>query len=440
MNEQILYAGYAERIVTPPLGFEIPGYYSIRKADGIISELYIRATAFALGEQKAILFDCDAIGMKLPAYLILRKLVAERCGVDELAVYIACTHSHTAFRIEDPATLSNQLHIDYTNQLFRQMCDIAQFAFEDLAPAKLLWAKGDAPNLSHMRRFRMKDGTCKTNPGFKNRDLVLRPEGTPDDELQLIRVKREGAKEILLVNFGLHPDGIGGTKFCADWPGYVCEILQGAFGGDVEVMMLNAAQGDAIRQNQMITGFPKGPDDARRVARGIVGHVLRIYDSAVETVCDRIVGLSHIAKVGKNPFDPAVIPTAKAVQKIYAEKGKDAEELKAYDMGVVEACRIVRSLSQPEIFELPVSGLQLGKIAFIGIPGEPFVDIGRRIKAGSPMDVTFVTCLTNGGEGYFPTADAFQEAGYERTSSPFAHNVADIMVETGKSVLAAMAK
>ena len=42
--------------------------------------------------------------------------------------------------------------------------------------------------------------------------------------------------------------------------------------------------------------------------------------------------------------------------------------------------------------------------------------------------MTICTCVTNGGCGYFPTASAFAEKGYERSTSPFAHNVAELLV------------
>ena len=387
MNEQILYAGYAERIVTPPMGYHIPGYYSTRPADGIISELYVRATAFQLGEEKAIVINCDAIGMRVDAYKIVQEMISKRCSIDGKAIYITCTHSHTAFRIVAPEKCDQEIARIYMKQLFHTICDVAQFAFEDLAPATLLGARGEAKNLSHMRRFRMKDGTCKTNPGYANRELVLRPEGTPDDELLMLRVRREGKKEIIFVNFGLHPDGIGGTKYCADWPGYVCEILKGAFCGNVEVMMLNAAQGDAIRQNQMLTCYPKGSEDARRVARGIVSAVLRIYDGAEELPCYTVKGFSRIAKVGKNPFDPADIPLAVEMRDIYNASGKDSSlpELKNRKLSLVEACRIANGLELPDPIELPVSGLQLGDMALVGMPGEPFVEIGRQVKRTAPF-------------------------------------------------------
>ena len=82
----------------------------------------------------------------------------------------------------------------------------------------------------------------------------------------------------------------------------------------------------------------------------------------------------------------------------------------------------------PDAFEMPVSVVAIGdKIAFAGVPGEPFTDIGRKVKAGSPYKTTMFSCLTNGSYGYFPVASAYREGGYEARSSVFDSSVADVL-------------
>jgi hypothetical protein len=79
----------------------------------------------------------------------------------------------------------------------------------------------------------------------------------------------------------------------------------------------------------------------------------------------------------------------------------------------------------PRAFALPLSLVAIGdSVAFAGIPGEPFTEIGRAVKAQSPFRMTFCTCLTNGSCGYFPVASAYAEGGYEARSSVFASTVA----------------
>lgn len=79
----------------------------------------------------------------------------------------------------------------------------------------------------------MKDGTCKINPGEGNPDIVSL-EGIPDNALQLIRVLRENAKEIVMVAFSTHADVIKGSKYCTDWPDYLADNLNRAFGGEAD--------------------------------------------------------------------------------------------------------------------------------------------------------------------------------------------------------------
>lgn len=42
--------------------------------------------------------------------------------------------------------------------------------------------------------------------------------------------------------------------------------------------------------------------------------------------------------------------------------------------------------------------------------------------------MTFVSCITNGYYGYFPTANAYQEGGYEARASIFGPTVAEALI------------
>ncbi len=429
--KKTLFAGFAKDKITPPLGVNIPGYFQKRYADGVINDLYLCALALSDGENKAIIFTCDAVGIRHNAYLKLREMIAERCDLNPESVYIHATHSHTSFRVTLPTKEMDSNDV-FLHRLFQQFCDTAQFAFENLKPVSAVkTAKGEARGVGFIRRYRMKDGSCKTNPGIGNPD-ILDFDGEQDHSLQLIRLEREGAKEILLVNFGTHPDVIGGTKFCTDWPGYVRDDLIGAFDGEVEVLFLNACQGDSNHYNCFLPkGSPrKGVPLAKRMARIISGETLKIYDDAKETPFQKIGFASKTVTVGQNPHDPADEPEALEIHSLYQQIPNNSDPVfKQFKLNVPEALRIVRNMKGPKFFELTITALQLGNIAFIGFPGEPFTEIGRQVKAQSKMDLTVCTCCTNGGEGYFPTKNAFAEKGYERSTSPFAHDVADVLIE-----------
>ena len=61
-----------------------------------------------------------------------------------------------------------------------------------------------------------------------------------------------------------------------------------------------------------------------------------------------------------------------------------------------------------------------------------------KVKENSKMAMTFCSCITNGGQGYFPTAAAFAEKGYERSTSPFAHDVAQKLIDAALELIDGM--
>lgn len=441
MSEQTLLAGFHCEIVRPPMNLRIPGTYTPRYADGFVTDLHLRAIALACGDRKAIIFNCEAIGVETKAFNVIKKKVAERCRMDENAVYINCVHVHTAYRITAYGTEDIDDNDIFLMRLCQQFADCAQFAFDDLKPCTVKVATGEAKGVGFIRRYRMKDGSCRSIPPVGSPDIASF-EGEQDNSLQLVRFVRAGGKEIVMTAFGTHADVVTGTKYSADWPGYLVEFITGAFQGEVEAMTILKCEGDSNHKNAF---WPKGTickgvDFAKRMARILAGEALKIYDSAVDVPCNKIAFFTKDIKIGKNACDPADIPIAEAVQKIYAEKGEAAPELKAFKMEKSEALRIIANLSRPEFFEIRLHALQIGNLAFVGIPGEPFTSIGRAITEASKMDMTIVTACTNGSEGYYPDYAAFLEDGYESKVSPFASNCGEILIGGGLDMINEMQK
>jgi hypothetical protein len=77
----------------------------------------------------------------------------------------------------------------------------------------------------------------------------------------------------------------------------------------------------------------------------------------------------------------------------------------------------------------------VGDIAFVGLGGEVFCEIGKEIKARSPFAVTFVITHSSGAAGYLPTEAAYPEGGYEVESSRFGPAAAAIAVREAVRLL-----
>ena len=84
------------------------------------------------------------------------------------------------------------------------------------------------------------------------------------------------------------------------------------------------------------------------------------------------------------------------------------------------------------------TGIRIGEVAIVGIPGEPFLGIGRGIKAAEGYGLIIPVACANGYEGYFPMRDSYDEGGYEARSSNFRAGVAEFIIKEGTELLSEM--
>ena len=75
-------------------------------------------------------------------------------------------------------------------------------------------------------------------------------------------------------------------------------------------------------------------------------------------------------------------------------------------------------------------------MALVGISGEPFTEIGVKIKENEGWQLVLPCGLVNGYDGYFPTREAFKEGGCEARSSNYRAGVAKDTVQGVSALLA----
>lgn len=420
--------GFAKLCITPPLGTPISGYYQARFTKGVLDDLYVRAIAFDDGEKCAVVIAADIIMLSQTQCDDYRKQIAAYCGIPMEAIFINCSHTHTGPMIGPDFASDLKGLPEYEAYLGLQLRDAAAYALKDLHTSAFFTAEGQAKNISFIRRFRMKDGSVRTNPGVNNPDID-HALGTPNETVKLLKIQRTGAEDIFLVNFGVHPDTIGDELISADYPGFVCSTIEQAVPGTKCIFLL-APQGDVNHINPMpvkgdsnglhdtFDGCPRGYEHAAHMGRVIAGAVLQICGKAEEIFPDRIRYAAKTVTVPSNRENDK-LEKARQIVALH-ESGRDNElpyEAMELTTVVAEATRIVELENGPDSFSFTLSAIALGDIAFAGIPGEPFTEIANRIYAASPFCATFLCCLTNGGDSYFPTSIAYEEGGYEARSS-----------------------
>ena len=107
---------------------------------------------------------------------------------------------------------------------------------------------------------------------------------------------------------------------------------------------------------------------------------------------------------------------------------------------VVEAQRILALADgagwQGETKTTEVQALAVGdELAIVGLPGEVFVELGLTLRERSPFKHTLVMGLANASIGYIPTRRAYEEGGYEPTSSRLVPGSGERLVEEALALL-----
>jgi hypothetical protein len=90
----------------------------------------------------------------------------------------------------------------------------------------------------------MKNGTVRFNPGVLNPEII-RPAGPIDPEVGIVLFRQVGsAATAALVNFALHLDTVGGTKYAADYPFYLEQSLRATYGENFVLLFGTGTCGD----------------------------------------------------------------------------------------------------------------------------------------------------------------------------------------------------
>jgi hypothetical protein len=434
---QQLQAGVAVVDITPPVGYRMCGYFNERLSTGVLNPLQAKALVLRQGGTRAALVFCDLIGLSPDVSTRARRQVEQETGIPADNILLAGTHSHTGPLYFD--ALRDYLHEKAVAKQGRDPCETRDYPSELVAgivkaikeaDAKIVPVQAQAgvaqqQGLSFNRRFHMKDGTVRFNPGVLNPDIV-RAAGPIDPSVGMVFFRNAGGKDTLagLVNFALHLDTTGGTLYAADYPYFVEQNLREKFGKDFVLLFGTGTCGD-INHIDVTTKDRLKPE--------VIGATLAGTVAAAQSKAIAKPGLAvkrAVVEVPIQKFTAAEIEQArKDMDKIGTSDLPFLDQVKAYKIMDVQA-------RGGSTIPLEVQAFRLGdEVAIIGLPGEVFVEHGLAIKKASPFPVTLVIELCQDDVAYVPTRKAFAEGSYETVNSRLAPGGGEAMTDMAIKLL-----
>lgn len=450
LEQNNLRAGFSRVIISPENGVEIDGYFCVRRAEGVLDDLEIDTLALSMDGACVLIASMDLCHIKQEGMKILRETISDTVHIPVEQIFLAATHTHTGPVVsrEFLQEAEGEAERNYFRKLKARVAEGARLALEDLKEARVGWAVGNAPGFGRSRRFRMKDGSVRTNPGLGNPDVV-EPVGTMDNDVGVLRFDRKDGESIVIVNIGQHPDSVGGNQISADWPGFMRRTLERAIPG-VKSMYLNGAEGDVGfiniwakdgELNDLTMDFDdvlRGYGHTRHMGNVVAGAVLQVYDKVNYFEPDCLRFLHREIRIPANLPKPEEMEQARKYYALHTA-GKD-EEIPFKGMMlttvVAEAERMIFLEHGPDSFSMDLMAIAIGKVVLLGIPGEPFAGIGLALKKSEEWDLVLPASNVNGAEGYFPMQEAYDEGGYEARSSYFKPGVAEQMIAQCRELLA----
>lgn len=397
-NDKILLAGYSELDITPVLGTGMPGYFTERKADGVLDPLLIKALALTYDDTTLLIMAVDLIALDRPLVDKLRNAVREKTSIPTERIFIHATHTHTGARASEIA-----------DALPQQMASAAAKALENRKQeTRITLGCAEENSVTFIRRYLMKDGTVRTNPGRANPNIV-RPIGQIDAKVNVLSLH---TTKTLLVSHGLHCDCVSGTKFSADYPYHLTETVRQELGSDWNVVYLNSCCGNINHININDKDQRSSYEESRKIGRTLGRAALLAHKSSTEIKVDRIDSSTKQIECPIRKVPQQVYEWAKKEMQNDSEKASKRNFNELTPSGII---RLAETEEQSRAAEIIV--LCIGQVGIVGLPSECFVELSKDIQTHSLMDSTWVIGLTGGSMGYVPHSRGYQEGGYEATYS-----------------------
>ena len=445
--------------ITPPVGIPHENWGSSvhQVAEGIdmpmyCNVLYIQSES---SKNKVIILDFDLCSMSEEIDEMVRDAVVSNVDIPKENIRINMSHTHAGppYGRSDTTgggwiTEGVELINPYYDSFPEKISKAVKEATSSLKRCNISYGIGRS-EININRRPSDEKGNLFTGRNW---------EGIVDHSVDVIGFDDEHGNIVsTIVGYACHPTILGPDNrlISPDYPGHMRKTVEGIVGGSCLFL-----QGAAGNQGP-IHGFVGEVEVARKA-----GKILGLEASKVRMSIDpfeRKEKLVEIIPAGADlgmyedvvvsePSDDLIINNS-YVDLPTLEFPSHEEASEIYDNAIEELNKARRSGNQDEIKKMVsnakranftrrnslrskngkvniwIQTIKIGDIVLQGIPLEPFIEYGDRIKSLNPNKKIVLSGYTNCIHGYLPTAKAYEEGGYETGNTPLSPKSEEIIID-----------
>lgn len=411
--------GYGRADVSPWMPVPLRGYGNEvnRMSEEVLDPVYATAVAVTGQNGKSVLF----IGMDLcrvDACLSDMQAAALRGVNHELTadeIFINATHSHSAPDLA--TTAATPYLLTYRQEIFAGIEAAAKAAWENREKATMYSSQAETENLTFLRHYLCEDGTyfgAAWGGRTKSAPLKAHLSGI-DNTVRLVRFDREAGKDVVMMNFQVHPSlttyGRGGAtvrEATADIVAGIRETLEKEMNCDF--LFLQGAGGDTLPADE-VTPANTHPD-IYSYGQAMYGFVKTALKNETRHKGGDVKVNTYKSEMRTNHTEIDRLEEAKAVRDYVNQNPGIDSNAYAREHGFYQyyhVTTLISNAAKPETQQVPVSVFSIGDIGFAANPFEMFSETGMQIRSGSPYPMTFVLAYTNGHWTYLSTRRAMTD-------------------------------
>jgi len=426
VSETRLQAGAAQVDITPEADTHLAGAVGYhRPAKLALDPLFARAIVFGAGGRRLCVLALDVTIITEDWTEFIRGRAQEQFGLDPDAVMVHATQTHSAppighFMLDpDFPDLPDEFEwmrggeAAYSEWAAGRAVEAIGRAAEELRPVEIAGASGSDGRWAANRRAVTMDGGISMVTGTwaqpQAEQTIRYIEGPIDPEVGVIALRESSiAIPALLLHHTCHPVCVFSRPLVsADWPGAWAAAMQQTVGDECVPIVINGACGNIN---------PADRSDHRPMGEGLAETARMVFDRlefSEEATLDRRLTRLPIPmreltdeelSWARETLDESPLPPwdAERPRQIAREWINAASTWSVH---------LQRRRSLNLAYEIQV--LRIGDAAIVGLPGEPFAELGLAIKMASPFRPTFIAHCTSHYVGYIPTPEALRRGGHE---------------------------
>lgn len=390
-----------KRNITPEIPCLVAGYSYSDVAKKIRDTLVMSGLCCDDGKNKVLLISFDLLALDEWFVKRVRKNCAEILQVEDSAVLFTCTHNHSGPQTIAEANVEDKENFPYMEMLEQAIYEEVRNLEGRFVPCDVYFYSIKADE-NRNRRYTSRDNMAVFTP--HRREMLPIADEFADKEFGALIFTVQGKHDPIYAigNYAAHPlaghgPGLGCYTISADFPGEFRKYVEEESGA--ECMYISGASGDMI---------PK-QDELGAAAVKEMG--VNLGKAMLAAMVD---APRNPARFKLNePLVGSLITTFKApLRKRYY---KNPKKLASYYV-------------DQEEFTEEIQIVNIGEVAFVGMPGEPCAELGQEVKWHSPFKKTYIAFCSTSYIDYIVPANFFVAGGYESKVHRFsARNTIDFV-------------